>query len=111
MGWSWRHSLANEGQLSLAQRTPASPLVEQYQENPEATSSALSVLRKVDLNSASIAELDLLPGIGPALAERIYDNRQEHGVFETLDALDRVSGIGPRTIEKIEGYAFVGDGG
>jgi competence protein ComEA len=59
----------------------------------------------VDVNTASAAELDVLPGIGPALAERIVAFRQEHGRFATLDDLARVPGIGPAAVAKLRGHA------
>ncbi len=61
--------------------------------------------RRVNINTATAAELDLLSGIGPALAQRILDHRAAHGPFATLDDLDAVSGIGPKTIAKLIPYA------
>jgi competence protein ComEA len=49
----------------------------------------------VDLNSAGVAELDALPGIGPVLAQRIVDYRSREGPFRSVDELDDVPGIGP----------------
>jgi competence protein ComEA len=49
----------------------------------------------LDLNTATAADLDALPGIGPVLAQRIVDHRAEHGPFTSVDQLDDVSGIGP----------------
>jgi competence protein ComEA len=50
---------------------------------------------KVDLNTAGVAELDALPGIGPVLAQRIVDHRTGQGLFRSVDELDDVPGIGP----------------
>jgi competence protein ComEA len=49
----------------------------------------------LDLNAATVADLDALPGIGPVLAQRIVDHRTAHGPFTSVDQLDDVSGIGP----------------
>lgn len=60
---------------------------------------------RIDLNTATAAELDLLPRIGPALARRILDDRAEHGPFRAFDELGRVKGIGPRTLERLRPHA------
>jgi competence protein ComEA len=49
----------------------------------------------VHLNSATLEQLDALPGIGPVTAQKILDYRREHGAFGSVDELDGVSGIGP----------------
>jgi competence protein ComEA len=49
----------------------------------------------LDLNSATVADLDALPGVGPVLAQRIVDHRTQHGRFTSVDQLDDVPGIGP----------------
>ena len=77
---------------------------------PETTSD-FQVIHRVDINTATPAELDLIPGIGPSLAQSIIEYRRDHGRFDTIEELDEVSGIGPKTIEKIQGYAIVTQGG
>jgi competence protein ComEA len=49
----------------------------------------------VHLNSATIEQLDALPGVGPMTAQKIVDYRQQHGGFGSVDELDAVPGIGP----------------
>ncbi len=49
---------------------------------------------RINLNTATVADLDRLPGIGPALAQRILTFRNEHGGFRSVDELKQVSGIG-----------------
>jgi competence protein ComEA len=49
----------------------------------------------VHLNSATLEQLDGLPGVGPVTAQKILDYRTKHGGFDSVDALDAVPGIGP----------------
>jgi competence protein ComEA len=57
---------------------------------------------KVNINTADLAALESLPGIGPSLAQRILDYRQAHGSFARIEDIMGVSGIGPATFEGIQ---------
>jgi competence protein ComEA len=57
--------------------------------------SGTSGTGRVDLNTATVADLDALPGIGPVLAQRIVDHRDQQGRFASVEQLDDVPGIGP----------------
>lgn len=61
----------------------------------------------VDLNSASAAQLDALPGIGPATALKIVGDREANGPFGSAEDLGRVSGIGPKKLEGLKGLICV----
>ena len=56
----------------------------------------------VNINRASIAQLDSLPGIGPVLAARIIEYRKTHGPFVAIEDLRKVRGIGARLFEEIK---------
>jgi len=61
----------------------------------------------VDVNRATAAELEALPGVGPALAARIIAYREANGPFASADDLDAVSGIGARTLERLRPFVAV----
>jgi competence protein ComEA len=56
---------------------------------------------KVNLNTAGLEELGTLPRVGPVLAQRIVEWRQQHGRFKTVQELDAVDGIGPKLLEAL----------
>ncbi|MDI6901392.1 MAG: ComEA family DNA-binding protein [Anaerosomatales bacterium] len=62
----------------------------------------------VDINTADAATLEQLPGIGPATAAKIVDDREKNGPFKTVDDLARVSGIGAKKIEALRDSATAG---
>jgi competence protein ComEA helix-hairpin-helix repeat region len=57
---------------------------------------------RVNLNTATAAELETLPGVGPVLAQRIIAYREEHGGFRSVDELREVPGIGDATFAELE---------
>src|SRR5690606_9762334 len=57
--------------------------------------------QRINVNTAGEAELQLLPGIGPALAARIIEDREANGPYESVDDLMRIKGIGPRTVARL----------
>ncbi len=64
--------------------------------------------KPVDVNKATVEQLQQVPGIGPALAQRIIDFRTEHGLFEKVDDLLNVRGIGTTTLDKLKPYLTIG---
>jgi competence protein ComEA len=63
---------------------------------------------KVNLNTATVSQLESLPGIGPSLASRIVEHRQKNGAFKSLEDVMAVKGIGEKNFAKIQGYLSVG---
>jgi competence protein ComEA len=57
---------------------------------------------KVNLNTATLAQLDALPGVGPVLAQRILDHRDRHGGFRAVSDLRQVDGIGDARYEQLK---------
>jgi competence protein ComEA len=63
---------------------------------------------RVNINSATVSELDTLPGIGPTTAQSIVDYRTQHGLFQVIQDIQNVPGVGPATFELIKDYITVG---
>ena len=58
----------------------------------------------IDINSAGVEELQLLPAIGPVLAQRIVEYREQYGIFRSLHSLRNIERVGPKTIQKLQHY-------
>ncbi|MBS3763450.1 MAG: helix-hairpin-helix domain-containing protein [Planctomycetes bacterium] len=61
---------------------------------------------RLDLNNAKVYELQLLPGIGKVTAKEIVRYRRGQGPFEHLDDLEKIRGVGPKTIEKLRPHVM-----
>ena len=106
-----RCTLAVLGLLALAaagvlawQRRPAALVISQPPPEAAVWDKALGASRQVDVNTAGVAELERLPGIGPSLAGRIVAEREQRGPFQSVEDLARVRGMGPKTIEAVKDY-------
>jgi len=68
----------------------------------------LTLLLILDLNTATIADLSTLPGVGPVLARRIVEFREKKGGFRRVEELLAIPGISERKFRAIRGYLKVG---
>ena len=59
----------------------------------------------IHLNTATVEQLDELPGVGPVTAQKIVDYREQHGAFSSVDDLDAIPGIGPARLEQLRELA------
>jgi competence protein ComEA len=69
---------------------------------PDGSSGGAAAGGKVNLNTAALAQLDSLPGVGPVLAQRIVDHREKSGPFRTVSDLRQVDGIGDTRYEQLK---------
>jgi competence protein ComEA len=74
---------------------------------PSSGATAASSGGLVNLNTATAADLETLPGVGPATAQKIIAYRTDHGGFRTVDDLLNVAGIGPRKLDQIRPHVTV----
>ncbi len=70
--------------------------------DPGSSTANEPVYQEIDLNTATQAELENLPGIGPATAIKIIDYRTTNGLFRSPEDLQKVSGIGPATYDRLK---------
>jgi competence protein ComEA len=91
-------ALVSVGLYWLARGGASGRLIEIDRASPQA------VQFQVDINQADWPELSVLPEIGETLARRIVESRDAEGPFADLDELQRVRGIGPKTLERIRPY-------
>ena len=84
--------LADGSQILVPARSAAAPA---------AGSGPSSPAGPVHLNSATVTDLDALPGVGPVTAQKILDYRQQHGAFGNVDELDAIPGIGPKRLDQL----------
>lgn len=88
-----------DGQKVLVPRKPAPGPA--WSGGADSAAGAALSSGPVSLSTATLEQLDALPGIGPVTAQKILDYREQHGGFRSLEELDAVPGIGPARIEHL----------
>lgn len=99
---------------------PTPPVIEGGVDTPQRSAPAISIdpppptsapapaaPLMLNINTATAAELEQLPGIGPAIAQRIVDYRTANGNFAAIESLTEVKGIGPATFDKLKAFVTV----
>ena len=89
--------------LAMALAIAAGSVVEAWQSSlPAAPAPSIQVAPLVNINTAGAADLEKLPGVGPAMAARIIEHRQKNGPFKKAEELMNVKGIGEKSFLKLK---------
>lgn len=95
-------------EVPLASESSSSSGEEELLDEPDPSGpQEVLVEKSVNINTATLEELDQLPGIGPALGQRIIDYREANNGFYDVEEIMEVSGIGEKTFAKLEPYIIV----
>ena len=78
-------------------------VAEEKEKNPDENRQT-QLLKSVNINTSNKADMMTIPGIGSVTAERIILHRGDHGLYNSVEELLNVKGIGPKTLEKIRTY-------
>lgn len=76
---------------------------------PTATVILPTLVFPININTATLEQLQQLPNIGPTLAQAIINYRDSHGPFTSIDQIQNVAGIGPKTFDGIQSLITVGE--
>jgi competence protein ComEA len=98
-----RQLVAGALALAIVSLVPASPLAQQNGSSQAAPAPA----PPLNLNTATAADLEKLPGIGPATAARILEYRQKNGAFKKTEELMNIQGIGEKSFLKLKSLVTV----
>ena len=94
-----RHSLAHIFLVILAFALATAPAGSAKKKPPA---------HPININTATAADLQQIPGIGPSTAQKILDTRKSYGTFKSVDDLLAIKGIGPKKLEKMRKYLTIG---
>jgi comEA protein len=105
-GIEWFRGRPVEYPLTVVEHDPTTHALKQRADSIFAARNA-ALTGSLNINTATAAQFESLDGIGPVLARRMVEYREQHGRFASVDELDNVSGIGPKRLEAIRSRCFV----
>jgi competence protein ComEA len=101
-------SLEDGAKIVVPLLNPPTETILPFSASPAQPATNVLAAGPININLATQAELESLPGIGPVIAQRIIAYRDENGPFTTTEAIQNVAGIGPATFKDIESLITVG---
>lgn len=109
--YSQSHNSQNSELSALQQQNDLlrAQLASPPQQVAGATTSEIAQGEKININTADLSGLDKIPGVGPAIAQRIIDYRTQNGNYQTIEDIKKVKGIGDATFEKMKNTITVGN--
>lgn len=109
-----RPALTSASHEGMAPNRPMTMPIEESQPERSSQKAPLdspptrhTAARQVDLNQATLSDLEALPGIGPKLAQRVIEHRDEKGPFRAVDDLRQVRGIGRKKFDRLRPHVLV----
>ena len=99
--------LTDAQQILVAKKGEAAPAAASSGSSTGTGAGAGPTTGPINLNTATLDQLETLPGIGPALGQRIIDYREQHGPFESVEDLLDVSGIGEKRLADLQDQVTV----
>lgn len=106
-GESVENNESNESQESNESRK-SSEVIESNEISKSKSASSKNNNSRINLNTATLTQLQTLKGVGPKTAARIIAQRKRVGSFKSLEDLLQIKGIGPKTLNKFRGIVYVG---
>ena len=94
--------------MALVSAASAEPPTVSQASRAKAAKTASAPSGPVNLNTATVAQLDSLPGVGKSTAQRIVDYRQKNGAFKKIEELMNVKGVGEKSFLKLKPLITVG---
>ena len=114
LGFFVGRNFTNPGITMIVVETQPAPTAAPIQETRDDTSKPTEEVTKptlgnwkININTATVDELVILPGVGPVLAQRIIDYRTANGAFQGIEDLTKVSGIGDKTYQQLAEFITV----
>lgn len=94
-------NISNEKVLNQSTESVQPQVISKKTIQKKTASETKTPNNQININTATVSQLESLPYVGPVMARRIIDYRQSYGPFKNIESLDQVNGIGPKTLEKL----------